>query len=353
MASTIDYYNKLLRIKGYIVSAHLMLTQCSPVSGEVITYFIHNTVPKQEADIVRHLFGMYNTDKSEYLTQANFVYYNQLESEITEMIKCLEHKSARANVESTFRNIAHVYSYMEGRLKYNGCDRQLVCLRLLSRLASTEFVLQSVINYIDYGIDSLADIKQYEKELLTKLSSIDRKMESKLLTQSNIKIIREILDIRGNSEESFECNWEIKTIKFKDTRSEYRLGKPSMSNVKQICRELGTVLGKDYLNELIKYYKSHFELVKKELARNPGSLIVTEDFKSDAYLHKILSHNTQIKVFDRQGELSRDYMGLSQSVESPMSYTVVYWNSDIGNYRDVSTTYTSLIYNLELLRAGL
>lgn len=352
MVSMIGYYNRLLRINGYIASAHLMLAQCETASKELITYFIYNTVTKQDIGIMRSVFGMGDTNKSEYLTQTNFAYYGQLVSEISGMSSCIDTKPTENSIENTFRNLAHVYSYMEEKLIFGGCDEQLVCLRLLRRLASIQFILQSTINSIDNGL-SLSELIEYENKLLVKLSSIDRKMKSKLLTQSNLKIIRRILSIEDKSKKEFEHMWEIKTIKFKDTRPEYRLGIPSMGNVKQICRELGTELGKDYISNLIKYYKSHFELMKKELARNPGSLIVTEDFKDNAYLAKILSHNMSIKIFDRQGELSRDYIGLSKSVESPMSYTVVYWNNDTGNYRDTNTTYTSLIYNLELLRAGL
>ena len=90
----------------------------------------------------------------------------------------------------------------------------------------------------------------------------------------------------------------------------------------------------------MSYYKRHLRIVDKVYRENPGILVVTEDFKDNAYINNRLVNEPAIKIYDENGQYSPEVKRLIESGEQGSHYEVMYradvkysWYND--TYREV------------------
>lgn len=90
----------------------------------------------------------------------------------------------------------------------------------------------------------------------------------------------------------------------------------------------------------MSYYKRHLKIVDRVHRENPGVLVVTEDFKDNAYINNRLVNEIGIKIYDKNGQYSPEVKRLIEAGEQGTHYEVIYltdvkysWYND--TYREI------------------
>lgn len=286
-----------------------------------------NKISKQDYLLIRKILGMYKGTESERLTRSGDL------EEFAEIL--VEFKPSPTHTEETLKGIYNVYSRGIGCTHANN----LFIRYMLTYSILTRVIADAAVNRIKGK-----DLQDYSKEIIKDFINKSLKEPYKQMnafTPTTVSILNAIfgLKLRLNAGETTGNTPKCpKGIIIKEVRFEDSNGLTKFPNLDYFSSIVGQ--GESKVNEVMNYYKRHLKIVDKVYRENPGVLVVTEDFKDNAYINNRLVNEPAIKIYDENGQYSPEVKRLIEAGEQGSHYDVMYradvkysWYND--TYREV------------------
>ena len=297
-----------------------------------------NTVPKQEYLLIRKILGMYKGTESERLTRSGDL--EEFAEILVEFAKILaEFKPSPTNAEEALKSIYDVYSRGIGCAHANN---------LFIRYMLTYSILTRVINDAVAKRINGKDLQDYSKEIIKNFINKSLKEPYKQMnafTPTTVNILNTIFGLKlrlnaGETGNTPKCpkGIVIKEVRFEDSNGLTKF--PSLDYFSSIIEQ-----GESKVNEVMSYYKRHLRIVDKVHRENPGVLVVTEDFKDNAYINNRIANEIGIKIYDKNGQYSPEVKRLIESGEQGTHYEVIYLTD--ANYSWYNDTYREVFRMLD------
>lgn len=254
-----------------------------------------NSCSSETADIVFDIFGMRDTDNSDYFSTAKVREFVEAYRAVFQEFSMSCDKEALKRIRSTLSELEKA-----GRISSLTYKIQL-------RLREIQFIDYFVSNELNKPNNLNKSLAQIAQEVINSLQ------REHLLQTNTVRLLRRIYGIdnrtKGSNKRqgnSGKLPWVVSLVKFEDTQ-DVMTGAPTEQDIKKDVLEFRN---REKLLSLRRYYNKHSDTLRKIMrddnGNSPIELRVVYDFMRNAFL--CTEHNELIRIYGASGQYSQQFV---------------------------------------------